>query len=87
MTTLCNSSPLGSRQAFQRTLQTWMFERLVSLNLASGDPRMAAIAFVAGVLAAAGNAWFETIAARALQGAHFARRVAAADTMVAAGGR
>jgi hypothetical protein len=87
MTTLCNSSPLGSRQAFQRTLQIWVFERLVTLNLASGDLRMAAIALVAGALAAAGNAWFETIARRALQGAHFARRVTAADTMVAAGGR
>jgi hypothetical protein len=87
MTTLCNSSPLGSRQAFQRTLQTWIFERLVTLNLASGDLRIAAITLVAGVLAAAGNAWFETIARRALQGAHFARRVTAADTMVAAGGR
>jgi hypothetical protein len=83
MTTLCNSSPWGSRQAFQ----AWMFERLVTLNLASGDLRMVAIALVAGALAAAGNAWFETIATRALQGAHFARRVTAADTMVAAGGR
>ena len=87
MTTLCNSSPLGSRQAFHRTLQIWIFERLITLNLVSGDLRVAAIAFVAGTLAAAGNAWFETIAARALQGAHFARRVTAADTMVAAGGR
>jgi hypothetical protein len=87
MTTLCNSSPLGSRQAFQRTLQTWLFERLVTLNLASGDLRMAAIALVAGALAAAGNAWFETIATRAHQGAKFARRVTAADTMVATGGR
>jgi hypothetical protein len=64
-----------------------MFERLVTLNLASGDLRVAAIALVAGALAAAGNAWFETIATRALQGAQFARRVTAADTMVAAGGR
>ncbi len=83
MTTLCNSSPLGSRQAFQ----AWIYERMITLNLASGDLRIAAIAFVAGTLAAAGNAWFETIAARALQGAHFAHRVRAADTMVAAGGR
>ncbi len=83
MTTLCNPSPLGSRQAFQ----AWIYERMITLNLASGDLRFAAIAFVAGALAAAGNAWFETIAARALRGAHFARRVTAADTMVAAGGR
>ena len=87
MTTLCNLSPLGSRQAFQRTLQAWIFERLITLNLAGGDLRIAAIALLAGALAAAGNAWFETIATRALQGAHFARRVTAADTMVAAGGR
>ena len=83
MTTLCNSSPLGSRQAFR----AWIFERLISLNLASGDLRVAAIALAAGALAAAGNAWFETIATRAHQGAQFARRVTAADTMVAAGGR
>jgi hypothetical protein len=87
MTTLCNSSPLGSRQAFQRTLQTWIYERLITLNLASADLRIAAIALVAGALAAAGNAWFETIAARALQGAQFAKSVTAADTMVAAGRR
>ena len=83
MTTLCNSSALSVRQAFQ----AWIFERLISLNLASGDLRLAAIALVAGALAAAGNAWFETIATRALQGAQFAHRVTAADTMVAAGGR
>jgi hypothetical protein len=87
MTTLCNSSPLGSRQAFQRTLQAWVFERLFTLNLASGDLRIAVIALLAGALAAAGNAWFEAIATRALQGAQFARRVMAADTMVATGGR
>jgi len=78
---------LGSRQALQRSLQAWAFERLVALHLASGDLRLAAIALVAGVLAAAGNAWFETIADRALQGAQFARRLTAADTMVAAGKR
>jgi len=83
MTTLCNSSPFGSVHAFQ----AWVFERLITLNLASGDLRFAAIALVSGVLAAAGNAWFETIAARAHEGAQFARRVTAADTMVAAGGR
>ena len=83
MTTLCNSSPLGSRQAFR----AWMFERLIALDLAGGDLRLAMIALLAGALAAAGNAWFETIATRALQGAQFAQRVTAADTMVAAGGR
>jgi hypothetical protein len=83
MTTLCNSSLFGSRQAFQ----AWIFERLITLNLASGDLRVAAIALLAAAVAAAGNAWFETIAARALQGAQFAKSVTAADTMVAAGGR
>jgi hypothetical protein len=87
MTTLCSSNTFGVRQSFQRTLQTWMLERLITLNLAGGDLRVAAIALVAGALAAAGNAWFETIATRALQGAQFARRVTAADTMVATGGR
>jgi hypothetical protein len=83
MTSLCNLSGLGSRQAFQ----AWAFERLIALNLAAGDLRFVMIALVAGVLTAAANAWFETIASRALQGAQFARRVTAADTMVAAGGR
>jgi hypothetical protein len=83
MTTLCHSGALGALQSFQ----VWAYERLIALNLASGDFRFAAIALVSGLLAAAGNAWFETIAGRALKGARFARRVTAADTMVAAGGR
>ncbi len=86
MITFCNSSPLGSRQAFR----AWIFERLIALDLAGGDLRLvmiALLALLAGALAAAGNAWFETIATRALQGAKFAQRVTAADTMVAAGGR
>jgi hypothetical protein len=87
MTTLCNQGALGSRHAFQRSLQAWAYDRLLALNLASGDPRFAAIALVSDVMAAAGNAWFKTIARRAHKGAKFARRVTAADTMVAAGGR
>lgn len=83
MTGLCSSNTLSMRQAFQ----AWIVDRLITLNLTSGDLRMAAIAFVAGALAAAGNAWFQTIAARALKGAQFVRRVTAADTMVAAGER
>ena len=83
MTTLCNLGAFGSLQSFQ----AWAFERLVALNLGSGDLRWAVVALVSGALTAVGNAWFETIAARALQGARFARRVTAADTMVAAGGR
>ena len=83
MTTLCNSSAFSARQAFQ----AWIFERLITLNLASGDLRFAVIALLAGALAAAGNAWFENIATRALQGAQFAQRLTAADTMVAPGAR
>ena len=83
MTTLCNSGAFSALQTFQ----VWAFERLVALNLSSGDLRFAVVALVSGLLAAAANAWFETIATRALQGAQFARRVTAADTMVAAGGR
>ncbi len=91
MTTLCNLVGGGSRQSLQTWLQarfqTWVFERLIALNLASGDLRLAIIALVSGALIAAGNAWFENIAARALQGAQFAGSVTAADTMVAAGER
>ena len=83
MTTLCNSGAFSALQSFQ----VWAFERLVALNLSSGDLRFAVVALVSGLLAAAANAWFETIARRALQGARFAKSVTAADTMVAAGGR
>ena len=83
MTTLCNSGAFSALQTFQ----VWAFERLITLNLASGDLRFAVIALLAGALAAAGNAWFENIATRALQGAQFAHRMTAADTMVATGAR
>ncbi len=82
MTTLCNSS--GSSL---HALQAWAFERLVALDLASGDLRLAIIALLSRVITAAGNALFETIASRALQGARFAGGMAAADTMVAAASR
>ena len=90
MTTLCNQGAFGTRPAFQprsiqRSVQLWAYERLLTLNLASSDPRSAAIALVSDVVAAAGNAWFEIIATRAHKGAQFAERVTAADTMVAAG--
>jgi hypothetical protein len=95
MTTLCNQGAFGSRHAFQRSLhrsfqlsfQAWAYERLLTVNLGSGDPRFAAVALVSGMVAAAGNAWFETIARRAHKGAKFAESVTAADTMVAAGER
>jgi hypothetical protein len=71
----------------RQSLQMWAFERLLALNLTSGDLRLAVIAWVAGALGALGHAWFETIAGWAFQGAQFVSRVTAADTMVAAGRR
>ena len=81
MTVLCNLCAAGTRQS----LQARAFEKLIALNLTSGDLRLAVIALVSGAIIAVANAWFENIAARALQGAEFAARVTAADTMVAAG--
>jgi hypothetical protein len=62
--------------------QLWASEHLNSPDYAF-DPRLA----VAGLLSHALNAAWKTTAARASQGARFAHRVTAADTMVAAGGR
>jgi hypothetical protein len=81
MTSLCNLCALGTRQS----LQARAFERLVALNLTSGDLRLAVITLLSDAVAAAVNAWFKNIATRAIQGARFASRVTAADTMVAAG--
>jgi len=61
--------------------QIWASEHLNSPEYAF-DPRLA----VAGLLSHALNAAWKNTAARAAQGAQFAHRVAAADTMVAAGG-
>jgi hypothetical protein len=62
--------------------QIWASEHLAPPDYAF-DPRLA----VAGLLSHALNAAWKTTATRASQGAQFARRVTAADTMVAAGGR
>lgn len=62
--------------------QIWASDHLHSPAYAL-DPRLA----VAGLLSQALNAAWKNTAARASQGARFARRVTAADTMVAAGGR
>jgi hypothetical protein len=62
--------------------QIWASEQLASPDYAF-DPRLA----VAGLLTHALNAAWKTTATRASQGARFAHRVTAADTMVAAGGR
>lgn len=78
MTILCNS-------AFGAPLwraQIWANEHLNSSSYAF-DPRSA----VVGLLSNALNAAWKNTAARAAQGARFAHRVAAADTMVATGGR
>jgi hypothetical protein len=81
MTSLCNLGTCGARHS----LQLWAFQQLAARDLASGDVRFSAIALVSDALSALGNAWFENIAGRAFQGAQFASRVTAADTMVAAG--
>jgi hypothetical protein len=62
--------------------QLWASEHLTSPDYAF-DPRLA----VAGLLSHALNAAWKNTATRASQGARFAHRVTAADTMVAAGGR
>jgi hypothetical protein len=62
--------------------QIWASEHLNSPDYAF-DPRLA----VADLLSQALNAAWKTTATRAAQGARFAHRVTAADTMVAAGGR
>ena len=91
MATLCNSGiggPLWRAQAsIQASIQTWAFHRLVRVDYAFGDLRSTIIALLAASLAAAGNTLAKTILRRAGQGALFAQRLTAADTMVAAGGR
>ena len=62
--------------------QIWASEHLNSPDYAF-DPRLA----IAGLLSHALNAAWRNTAGRAAQGARFAHRLSAADTMVAAGGR
>ena len=78
MTVLYNVARFGSLWR----VQIWACERLIALDLASGDFRLAIVALASHTLSAA---WKNT-AARASQGARFAHRVSAADTMVAAEG-
>ncbi|WP_407177176.1 hypothetical protein [Bradyrhizobium sp. STM 3562] len=87
MTTLYNLDVGGCWQSLQTRLGCLAFERLVALNVASGDLRLAVIGLLSAALSRAANAWVENIARRALQGARFAKSVTAADTMVAAGRR
>ena len=87
MTTLCNLGAGGCWQSLQTRIGALAFERLIALNVTSGDPRFAMIALVSAALNAAANAWLKTIVRRALQGARFAGSVTTADTMVAAGRR
>lgn len=82
MTMLCNSGigePLGR-------VQIWACDHLTSLDYASGDPRLAIVTLLSASLNAAGNSIVKNIVCRALSGARFAERLAAADTTVAAGG-
>jgi hypothetical protein len=82
MTMLCNST---IREPLWRA-QVWACDHLSSLDCASGDPRQAIVTLLSQSLNAAGNSIVKTIVGRAWQGARFAERLTAADTMVAAGG-
>ena len=78
MTILCNTgfgAPLGRAQI-------WANEHM-NVSRYAFDTRLAAI----GLMAQALNAAWKNTAGRAAQGARFADRLSAADTMVAAGGR
>jgi hypothetical protein len=83
MTSLCNSV-IG---ASLWRVQIWACDRLMPLDYAFGDVRLAILALVSHWPTAAGDAVVENIVARAWQGARFAHRFTAADTMVAAGWR
>jgi hypothetical protein len=63
--------------------QIWAFERLASSDGALGDLRFVIVALLSHLL----NAAWKNTAGRACEGARFAARLTAADTMVAAGGR
>jgi len=84
MTILCSSGIGGPLSRAHASVLTWAFEHLDG-NF--GDLRWAIIALLAQSLNAAGNLLVENIVGRAWQGAQFARRITAADTMVAAGER
>ncbi|MGH6678586.1 MAG: hypothetical protein ACREDL_06555 [Bradyrhizobium sp.] len=87
MATLCNSGigiPLWRVQAL---VQAWACERLIMADCTSCDLRWSVITLLSQALKAAVNALAETTLRRAFQGARFAQRITAADTMLAAGGR
>jgi hypothetical protein len=63
--------------------QLWALEHLASPDAAFGDLRFVFPALLSGLL----NAAWKNTAGRACEGARFASRLTAADTMVAAGGR
>ena len=83
MTVLYNVARFGSLWR----VQIWACERLIALDLASGDFRLAIVALTSRTLNAAWNSLYENIAGRAWQGARFAERMTAADTRGAAAGR
>lgn len=87
MATLCNSDigiPLWRAQA---SVQAWAYERLIMNDCASCDLRWSLVALLSQALQAALNALAENTLRRAYRGARFAQGIAAADTMLAAGGR
>jgi hypothetical protein len=78
MTILCNT---GFGAPLWRA-QIWANEHM-NVSSYAFDPRLAVI----GLMSQALNAAWKNTAGRAAQGARFAHRLSAADTMVAAGGR
>jgi len=68
MTVLYNVARFGSLWR----VQIWACERLIALDLASGDFRLAIVALASRTLNAAWNSLYENIAGRAWQGARFA---------------
>jgi hypothetical protein len=87
MTTICNAGIGGPLLRAQASIHAWSIQRLIRIDYAFGDLRWTIIALLAAPLTAAANALVENILRRARQGALFAHRLSAADTMVAAGGR
>jgi len=86
MMILCHFGIRGSLGPVLRA-QNWAVEHVIYATCASGDLRWAVVALASHSLAAAWNSLVRHIAGRAWRGARFAADIAAADTMVAAGGR
>lgn len=87
MTILCSSGVGGPLSRAHASVLTFTFQHLAGLDCTFGDLRWAIVTLLSHSLNAAGNSLVENIAGRAWQGARFAQRITAADTMMAAGER